>query len=246
MSERKESIVSAFDPFSSFTTDESTMDGGALFQNLENFRIAQVQWSQAMAELKTRVGDGKLYDYMSALGPKALTQVQDLLSLSDEQLKKYADMYHQMRVDAGTEAQAELTSELADTNKKLADAKKKAGDALDEYATKFKKTVKGFGGTIKSITPDIKKQSKALGDAFISSYTWSIKQGMPLVSSVYQTLTSIGRATAAGTKAASAVSNSTSNVFNITGVTDAIAVANAVSATLARQAARKKAAKGKK
>ena len=246
VSERKESIVSAFDPFSSFTTDESTMDGGALFQNLENFRIAQVQWSQAMAELKTRVGDGKLYDYMSALGPKALTQVQDLLSLSDEQLKKYADMYHQMRVDAGTEAQAELTSELADTNKKLADAKKKAEDSLDGYAAKFKKTVKGFGGTIKSITPDIKKQAKALGDAFISSYTWSIKQGMPLVSSVYQTLTSIGSATAAGTKAASTVSSSTSNVFNITGVTDAIAVANAVSATLAREAARKKAAKGKK
>lgn len=248
VSERKESIVSAFDPFSEWHANESTMDGGHLLLNLKNFRIAQAQWSSAMTELKSRVGDGKLYDYMSSLGPKALTQVQDLLSLNDDQLKQYADMYHQMRADAGTEAQAELTSELADTNKKIETARQKADQELDKLTTKFKKTVKGFGGTIKSVTPDIKKQASSLGNAFINSYEWSLKQGMPKIYAVYKSLVNASNTAAKAVQ--QAVSNNststTNNTFNISGVTDPIKLAATVSRKIAKDSSRKKAATGKR
>ena len=249
VSERKESIVSAFDPFSEWQTNESSMDGAHLLLNLENFRIAQTQWAQAMAELKTRIGDGKLYDYMSALGPKALTQVQDLLSLSQDQLKKYNDMYHQMRASAGDEAKEELTSELADTNKKIAEASKKAQSDLNKPTKKLKKTVEGFGGSIKAVKPDIEKQGRVLGNAFAQSFQAAIQANQ---SSIYSTIGALVATSAAASKSISSMNKNVStdnskniNNFNITSAGNAVATAAAIGNMLAKQTLRKKRAKGK-
>lgn len=155
--QRKQEILSAFSLFEKFDSGEA-VSKSTLVDNLDSQVTALQDWKKQIAELKKRTGDTTMFREIQSMGVKGLNQVIALNTMTDEELKKYADTYHNRNLMAGNEAETELAKEVAKDNQTaLNDYMKSVNSAWNTY-------VKTMGDAGVKVTDLTKSVTKSVGD----------------------------------------------------------------------------------
>lgn len=163
--QRKQEILGAFSLFDKFDSGDA-VSKSTLVDNLDSQVKALKDWTQQIAVLKKRTGDTTMFKEIQAMGVKGLNQVIALNTMTDDELKKYADTYHNRNLMAGSEAQTELAKEVAKDNQTaLNDYMKSVNSAWNTYA----KTMGDAGVKVTDLTKSVKTSVEDVGEAYAKS-----------------------------------------------------------------------------
>lgn len=76
--------------------DESKVTAEEMIENLEHNQKMTAQWGENIAELYNRAGKNSIDDgfvkYLEGLGPSAAAEVQEVVNMSEAELKKYSEL----------------------------------------------------------------------------------------------------------------------------------------------------------
>jgi len=163
--QRKQEILGAFSLFDKFDSGDA-VSKSTLVDNLDSQVKALKDWTQQIAVLKKRTGDTTMFKEIQAMGVKGLNQVIALNTMTDDELKKYADTYHNRNFMAGSEAQTELAKEVSKDNQ----------TALNDYMTSvnsawntYVKTMGDAGVKVTDLTKSVKTSVEDVGEAYAKS-----------------------------------------------------------------------------
>lgn len=162
LSSRAAEISSSYKLFEE-VPERQKVAGTQLISNLED-QIASIEsFYGNLDALADREVSGDLVAEIRKMGVSAAGELEGLLSLSDEQLSRYSELYGEKQALANQIAMEELEGLRADTNKEILG---QLNDVAELYDT----------------------NAPALGLAFAQSLAEGMFEGMPLVESMAQTV----------------------------------------------------------
>lgn len=152
---RIESIAGAYKLFDD-VQDREAVNADDLTTNLLRQVNVLGSFYSELDQLSARGVSGDMVEEIRAMGPKAVDQLEALLSMSDEQLSEYAALYGEKQRIANEEATKELAGFRAETESTI---KENLNGLLDLY----------------------KQDGPTLGEALTTGITDGIKRGMSSV-----------------------------------------------------------------
>lgn len=158
VAERADAIYSSFGLFDEFKSESE--GGAALLYNLKTQVAGIADWEQQLEQLAGRSLPTGLLDELKAMGPEASASLHALNSLTDAQLKEYADLWQQKKGLSKSQAvkdmepmrmqaKQEINALVSDAKKELASLKKgykeAAGELNKGMSSALKKVAKSTG-----------------------------------------------------------------------------------------------------
>lgn len=126
--------------------------GDELISNMESQIVALAQYEGYIGILGERIGNADLMGELKGLGPKAVGELESLVSLSDEQLAEYVNLYEVKFKMATRQAEKELEPMKKNTEKQIQDLNKAAQTELDVLQSDWTKSIqKLVSGTEKEL-----------------------------------------------------------------------------------------------
>jgi len=104
---RTDSIYNSYGLFTAVGRDTKST-GAGLLRNLQSQIKALDEWKQSLAALKDRGVGEAFIEEVQAMGPSSKAQIKGLLTLTDEQLTEYVDLFEDKYSFAHTKAEEEL------------------------------------------------------------------------------------------------------------------------------------------
>lgn len=133
---RAQSIYNSYNLFDAVGSDQD-YSGTDLLDNLQSQVNALTEWEQSLRDLANRgVGDG-LIEELQSMGPSSKAQINALLTLTDDQLSEYVNLFEQKYALANDKATAELTDLKNTTQQNIQDLKSQAAADLYDLETEF-------------------------------------------------------------------------------------------------------------
>ncbi len=117
--DRQKELVNSFSLFEELKEKEK-VSGETLKQNLQDQVDEMRSWSENMAELSRRGIDEGLLAELQQMGPEANAEIAALLSLTDEQLTDYVDLWKEKNALARIQAIDELQGMREETEVEIA------------------------------------------------------------------------------------------------------------------------------
>jgi TP901 family phage tail tape measure protein len=149
-------------------TDRS-VSGAELLQNLRGQVQTFEEWQENIQKLAERGIDQGLLQELREMGPKAAPEIAALLTLTDDELKEYQELWRTKTEDARNEAVIQLERQRQEMEQKLIEIQVTAAEELEKYRIEWEKKnaeiEKDYMTTLKSI------EEKALETVGKSS-TW--------------------------------------------------------------------------
>ena len=142
---RADDLAHSFSIFESGIIDETELTSDDMMNNLTSQLNTLTFWEQEMGFLKSRIGEGALYEEIKALGVDGLNQVRALNKMNDHEMKQYITLYEQRYKKASAIAGKELQKEVK------ADKEK----AFKTYG----ETLEGLGVVIQEYSPELQEEA---------------------------------------------------------------------------------------
>lgn len=176
-------FVSLFDAIES-----RDVSGEALLANLQGQVSTFENWSKNIADLAARGIDDGLLNTLRGMGPEAAPEIAALVTLTDEKLTEYADLWREKQKIANEEATAQLEDQKRATSQKISELRAEAAKKLEEYKNDWKKTTD-------TIEKNTMEAVEAIKTKFIettnSATTWGVSIGSNVASGIRGTIGNI-------------------------------------------------------
>lgn len=156
--DRTKAILQQFNLFEEFKINidpENPITGTGLIDNLQSQVDALTQWDEQMDILKDRLGETDLFKSVQEMGIASMEQVKAINRMTDEQLKKYEELYNKRAEQAKQQAEDELAKENAET---LANAYVEWQDKVAELGGQIKTTNKEAVKSVAETTKQVKQK----------------------------------------------------------------------------------------
>jgi phage-related protein len=119
LADRKSEILGTFSLFDEYTDGNATPKTQVEMLNALDSQIAALEvYDDAMATLEARIGGSALFEELAGMGIGALSQIQQINSMTDIQLQMYADKYAKRAELASKMAEDELSAETFEATQK--------------------------------------------------------------------------------------------------------------------------------
>lgn len=151
IADRANSLLNAFNLFDEFAIkidENNPLTGETLINNLESQVNALTDWTSQMASLDSKIGDTALYKAIQDMGVSSLQQVQLINQMSEEELKKYTELYDKRAEIAKQQAESELGTEVMN-------------EMMEAYKS-YEESVSNLGATVNEKYSEIGKIIEAV------------------------------------------------------------------------------------
>ena len=119
LADRRAEILGTFSLFEEYTEGNAIPKTAGEMMNALDSQIASLEaYDDAMATLESRIGGTALFEELSGMGIGALSQIQQINSMNDIQLKMYTDKYAKRTELATKMAKDELSEETFEATQK--------------------------------------------------------------------------------------------------------------------------------
>ena len=119
LADRKSEILGTFSLFDEYTDGNAVPKTQMEMLNALDSQIAALEvYDDAMATLEARIGGSALFEELAGMGIGALSQIQQINSMTDIQLQMYADKYAKRAELASKMAEDELSTETFEATQK--------------------------------------------------------------------------------------------------------------------------------
>jgi hypothetical protein len=129
--------------------DEAKIDEGLtadqLFTNLNDQISALEEWDKTLNELEQRIGGTDLYKELKEMNISQLGTLESINSMSDEELKKYIELYDKKKEIAEERSKRENEDLKAQIDAQIEELKKQADKQIKELNKQYKKDIKALG-----------------------------------------------------------------------------------------------------
>lgn len=119
--------------------------GEDMINNLESQVQALLEWDKTMRSLEGKIGDDRLLGELTALGPKALGDLQAINDMTEQELNQFVDLYKKKYAYAtnivGDEMQGMRDKHDEHVSSLKEEANKKADELTQEWALKMQEFV---------------------------------------------------------------------------------------------------------
>jgi TP901 family phage tail tape measure protein len=160
--ERTRSLYSFAGLFDEIKT-ESDVTGEQLLANLEGQVKAFEEWQKNIQTLIDRGLDEGLINELREMGPRASVEIAALVSLSDEQLQQYAQLWKQKHELAKTQATKELEGLKIETQNKIQQLRTETERELETYKNEWIKKISEIKTGTKTTLSDWKVSMQTIG-----------------------------------------------------------------------------------
>lgn len=153
---RADSIISSmglFDEFSS-TTEKSVAD---LLNNLQGQVNAIEEWDNALRTLSARGVSDEFMTQLQEMGVKSLADIKTLVSMTDEELTKYVELWNTKNSLATGRAVEEYKDLREESQAEIQELIKTANSDLKTLEKDYNATLKELGASTKDASVDIGK-----------------------------------------------------------------------------------------
>lgn len=189
---RKNEIASSMNLFEKF---ESTgYDGDTLLYNLETQVAGLALWEQQLDELSKKGLSEGLLEELREMGPDAAASIYSLNQMTEEQLKRYDDLWNQKMELAGSQAVKEneelRTETLSQIEKLKADARNELADLTAEYTSARNEITAGISSSLVSLA----NQARNAGEDVVAQLIAGIREkatAEPTMEATKEAVTSI-------------------------------------------------------
>ena len=172
---RKNEIVNSLNLFDDVNLSEK-IDKSTLKANLQNQVNALIEWDKTLDSLRTKIGDSDLLTELEKQGVGSLSILQELNSMSNEELKDYIELYNQKNKIALERSKVENQQLLIETNKQIEQLNKSTEKKINSLTNTYEKELQKLGVTTKS-------QSKKIGEQITAGISEGMTSGMKDLSS---------------------------------------------------------------
>ena len=129
---RADSLYQAYGLFDEVKEREE-VNGETLMNNLEGQVKEFSDWQDILGSLSARGLSSELIEELQEMGPSAISQLEALNSMSDDELDKYASLWSIKHAQAREQATSELEGLRIETQESIAQLRSDAERELDEY-----------------------------------------------------------------------------------------------------------------
>jgi phage-related protein len=202
--ERAKSLYSFAGLFDEFTA-KTDVTGAQLLQNLRDQVKGFEHWQVAIQSLAARGVDKGLIAELQEMGPKALSEIQALTTLSDSELQEFVNLWRQKSSLAREEAVKELADLNAQTQQKIKELREATAKEIETYKAEWtakikeittgtkaeftswatsmqaigNQAIKGLIEGMKGMTGPLQAQAKAIADAVSKTIKSALKIKSP-------------------------------------------------------------------
>lgn len=151
IADRAKSLLNAFNLFDEFAIkvdEENPLTSEKLINNLESQVNALTDWTSQMESLGNKIGNTGLYKALQDMGVSSLQQVQLINQMSEEELKKYTELYDKRAEIAKKQAESELGTEVMN-------------EMMEAYKS-YEESVSNLGATVNEKYSEIGKIIEAV------------------------------------------------------------------------------------
>lgn len=141
---RRNAIMSFFGLFDEAKIDEG-LTADQLVTNLTDQINALEEWDKTLNELEQRIGGTDLYKELKEMNISQLGTLESINSMSDEELKKYIELYDKKKEIAEERSKRENEDLKKQINLQIEEAKKQANKQIKELNKQYKKDIKALG-----------------------------------------------------------------------------------------------------
>lgn len=132
LSSRTNSLYSAYGLFDEVKEREE-VSGSKLLDNLQGQVEEFGEWQRTLDKLSARGVDSELIAELSQMGPKAISQIKALESMSDSELNRYVGLWQVKHAQARQQAVGELEGLRKETERNIVQLRVDAEQELEEY-----------------------------------------------------------------------------------------------------------------
>ena len=144
---REESILSSMNLFDAW--DAEGVSGTELLRNLTTQVEGLERYTVVLDQLRNRkILDDDLIEELTNMGPDAASNIAGLAALSDNELRKYNELYRQRQALAHQQALADNRAFLGETVQGINDAQEEAAKALKELNGTYNEQLAELNGVI--------------------------------------------------------------------------------------------------
>lgn len=165
--ESKNAILSSVSLFDEFDVDG--FDADTLLRNLETQVEGLALWEQKLEELKQKGISTDLYDYLVEQGPDAAANIYSIASMTDEQLKRYQELFSQRDALAQSQAVKNNESLLKDTNDAIAEARRDADTALSDLNKTYRDNLSELTEGVSASLMGMLSQAGSIGEEAVAT-----------------------------------------------------------------------------
>lgn len=159
---RKEQIMSAYNLEDYFESSSAT--GKELLYNLQTQAAGYAEWNKSVQQLQNKgILSDDLMTQLIDKGPNSIATIKALLTLTNDELKKYQKAYDEKEKQALSRAQKDTADTKASVAKEIESLKKQRTKELAEVKKDIGADILSLAGSIKTIASD---QTDALVAAF--------------------------------------------------------------------------------
>lgn len=141
---RRSAIMSFFGLFDEAKIDEG-LTADQLVTNLTDQINALEEWDRTLNELEQRIGGTDLYKELKDMNITQLGTLESINSMSDEELKKYIELYDKKKEIAEDRSKRENDDLKKQIDAQIEDLKKQADKQIKELNKQYKKDIKALG-----------------------------------------------------------------------------------------------------
>ncbi len=141
---RRNAIMSFFGLFDEAKIDEG-LTADQLVTNLTDQINALEEWDRTLNELEQRIGGTDLYKELKEMNISQLGTLESINSMSDEELKKYIELYDKKKEIAEERSKRENEDLKKQIDAQIEDLKKQADKQIKELDKQYKKDIKALG-----------------------------------------------------------------------------------------------------
>jgi DNA repair exonuclease SbcCD ATPase subunit len=143
------------------------VSGEQLLENLRGQVEAFEDWEKDITELAERGINKGLLEELRQMGPKAGPEIAALLSLTDDQLAEYVELWRQKNEQARKEATAQLQQQKLEMQQELAEIRAAAKEQLELYRQEWKQKSEEIR---RNAETELKQIQKKLEETAVLSY----------------------------------------------------------------------------
>lgn len=168
LNNRANAIASSIALFKEFEVQD-TITKDKLLENIQSQVNGLARWDEALDKIASREGmDKELLAELQAMGVDSVGTLEEINKMSDEELAKYIELYHEKRRIAMERSQQES-----------ADLRKQADDNINELKKNAKKQIsslqKQYKKDLKALGVDMNKGGIEVGNSMVSGIISGIK-----------------------------------------------------------------------
>lgn len=170
LNKRYESILNSMNLFDEVKTDDA-ITKSQLLQNLKDQVTTLKEWDQVLDNLRQRIENEDLLEYLEQQGVKAIEQLKTINGFSDDELAQYEALYERKQKIALNRAKDEHKMLKETTKEQVADLKEQATQQIDNLKNEYVQN-------LQKLSSETKIEGVNIGNAIANGISNGLVEGL--------------------------------------------------------------------